>query len=159
MIRAAVETVLECFPAIFLACHRRHVRDDATKQVLSSHQASVLDHLDAIEPTHLHELAAHLGVTASSMSLMIDRLERAGFVRRSRDKQDARRTNLRLTKAGLRIKRQKKILEPRLVEAMLRRLAADEREAALRGLRLLAQAAGDITRGGEVERIRRELAS
>src|SRR5437764_14511985 len=132
--------VLDCYPKIFFACHRRHVRDDlqATgrrrRRVLSAHQASVLDHLDAVTPTHLHQLAAHLDVTPSTMSLMIDRLERGGYVRRSRDSHDARRINLRLTKSGLRIKQQQKVLDPELVEAMLRRLPPDERAAALAGL-------------------------
>src|SRR5580700_10319405 len=131
MIRAAVATVLDCYPKIFFACHRTHVRDENTGRALSSHQAGVLDHLDPVEPTHLHELAAHLGVTPSSMSLMIDRLEKGGYVRRSRDTHDARRVNLRLTKAGLRIKEQQKVLDPDLIEAMLRRLPSDERESAL----------------------------
>jgi MarR family transcriptional regulator, organic hydroperoxide resistance regulator len=159
MIRAAVETVLECYPAIFFACHRTHVRDKNTKRALSSHQAAVLDHLDAVEPTHLHELAAHLDVTPSSMSLMIDRLERSGFVRRSRDSVDARRINLRLTGAGARIKDQQKILDPSLVEAMLRLLPTGEREAALHGLRLLAQAAGELLAAGDAKRLRKDLAS
>ena len=147
MIRAALATVLECYPQVFFACHRRHMRDEGTGQTLSSHQASVLDHLDADVPMHLHELAAHLGVTPSTMSLTIDRLERGGFVRRSQDGQDARRVNLRLTKAGLRIKQQQKVLEPDLVTAMLERLKGDERDAALRGLELLAKAALEL-RGG-----------
>jgi DNA-binding MarR family transcriptional regulator len=147
MIHAAVAAVLDCYPKIFFACHRRHVRDDQRakgrrrRRGLSAHQASVLDHLDAVAPTHLHQLAAHLDVTPSTMSLMIDRLQRGGYVRRSRDSHDARRINLRLTKAGLRIKRQQKVLDPDLVEAMLRRLSPDERAAALSGLESLARAA------------------
>ena len=43
--------VLECYPQIYFACHRRHVRDSATRELLSAHQASILDHLDDVEPT------------------------------------------------------------------------------------------------------------
>jgi DNA-binding MarR family transcriptional regulator len=152
MIRAAVATMLECYPKIFLACHRTHVRDVTSGKKLSSHQASVLDHLDSIEPTHLHELAAHLGVTASTMSLTIDRLERGGFVRRSRDMQDARRVNLLLTKAGMRIKQQQKVLDPQRVEAMLRRMPATERDSALAGLQSLARAAAEMAAVHHAER-------
>jgi DNA-binding MarR family transcriptional regulator len=156
MIRAAVETVLECYPAIFFACHRKHVRDEKSHCALSAHQASVLDHLDAVQPTHLHELAGHMGITPSSMSLMVDRLEKGGFIRRARDPHDARRVNLRLTAAGLRIQEQQKVLDPQLVEAMLRRLPSDQRNAALAGLRTLAQAAQEMIASGECKRLRQE---
>jgi MarR family transcriptional regulator, organic hydroperoxide resistance regulator len=144
MPRDAVETVLECYPRIFLACHRTHVRDPRSRRVLSAHQASVLDHLDAVEPITLRELAAHTGVTASSMSLMIDRLERGGYVRRSRDREDARRVNLRLTPAGARIKREQKVLDPERIAPLLRRLKPEELAAALTGLEILARAAGEL---------------
>jgi DNA-binding MarR family transcriptional regulator len=155
MIRASIETVMECYPRIFFACHLKHVRDDSAGRVLSSHQASVLDHLDSIEPTHLHQLAAHMGITPSSMSLMVDRLERGGYVRRIRDSFDARRVNLRLTRAGLRIKRRQKVLDPRRVESMLRRLPDDERQSAMNGLRSLARAAMEMSASGESRRLKR----
>src|SRR3954469_5811616 len=117
-----VETVLECYPQIYFACHRRHVRDEQSEAVLSAHQASVLDHLDDVEGTSLLELAKHMGVTASTMSLTVDRLERGGYVTRERREEDKRRVELRLTASGVRIKRQQKVLEPELVQAMLARL-------------------------------------
>ncbi len=110
--------------------------------MLSSHQASVLDHLDEIEPTGLLTLAAHMGVTASTMSLMIDRLARAGYVIRGRDSKDGRRVNLRLTKAGVRVKSEKSVLDPARVRNVLAQLTAAERKQALHGLALLAQASG-----------------
>src|SRR5579872_7571944 len=114
MAHSGVETVLRCYPQVYFACHRRHVRDEATKEILSAHQASVLDHLDDVEPTSLLELARHMGVTASTMSLTVDRLERGGYVRRERSTEDGRRLDLRLTAAGVRVKRQQKVLEPEL---------------------------------------------
>src|SRR3954465_12453128 len=114
--REDVETVLECYPQIYFACHKRHVRDERTKAVLSVHQASVLDHLDDVEGTSLQELAKHMGVTASTMSLTIDRLERGAYVTRARSKEDKRRVDLRLTPSGVRMKRQQKVLEPELVQ-------------------------------------------
>ena len=139
----AVEEVLRLYPKIFLACHTRHVRDSVTGQQLSDHQASILDHLDEVEPTSLMELARHLGVTASTMSLTIDRLVRGGYVSRQRAAQDGRVVALRLTQAGLRIRREKSVLDPALVKSMLARLTADELERALQGLELLAWASAD----------------
>src|ERR1044072_4475800 len=140
MAHGMVETVLRCYPQIYFACHRRHVRDDQTAAVLSAHQASVLDHLDEVAGTPLFDLARHMGVTASTMSLSVDRLERAGYVSRERSKEDGRRVDLRLTAAGLRIKQQQKVLEPELVQAVLARLDERKRRQALRGLELLAEA-------------------
>ena len=151
--REEVETVLQCYPQIYFACHRRHVRDEQSKAVLSAHQASILDHLDDVDGTSLLELAKHMGVTASTMSLTVDRLERGGYVSRERSKADGRRVDLRLTASGVRIKRQQKVLEPELVQAMLARLDEGKRRQALRGLELLAQAAVEMIRSGDLSRI------
>jgi len=155
MSQAEVETVLQCYPQIYFACHCRHVRDAQTHVQLSTHQASVLDHLDDVEGTSLLALAQHMGVTASTMSLMIDRLERGGYVRRERSLQDGRRVDLRLTVAGVGIKKQQKVLEPDLIAAMLRRLDPVRRRQALRGLELLAEAAKEMIASGDLQRILR----
>ena len=152
-LREGVGTVLRCYPQIYFACHRRHVRDERTGEVLSQHQASVLDHLDDRQGTALFDLARHMGVTASTMSLTIDRLVRGGWVRRDRSKVDARRVDLRLTEAGARIKKQQKVLEPELVSAMLARLDERKRRQALRGLELLAEASREMAASGEMARI------
>ena len=141
MATRAVKQVLEWYPRIFFACHVRHARDPRTRREISSHQASILDHLDSKEPTSLLALARHMGVTASTMSLTVDRLTRGGWVVRERDVRDGRRVNLRLTAAGLRIKQTDRVLDPARVRAMLSHLSREEGKRALEGLRLLAHAA------------------
>ena len=155
MSRPEVETVLRCYPRIYFACHRRHVRDEQTSRVLSAHQASVLDHLDDVESTSLLDLARHMGVTPSTMSLTVDRVERGGYVTRERSTEDRRRVYLRLTPAGAAIKRQQKVLEPDLVAAVLDRLNEQDRGPALRGLELLAEAASRMIASGDLNRILR----
>jgi len=147
-----VDTVLRCYPRIYFACHRRHVRDEQTDRILSAHQASVLDHLDDVEGTSLLDLAKHMGVTASTMSLTIDRLERGGYVTRDRSTIDKRRVDLLLTPAGVAIKRQQKVLDPGLVETLLKRMSEDDRTRALRGLELLAGAASEMIESGDLNR-------
>jgi DNA-binding MarR family transcriptional regulator len=147
-----VETVLRCYPQIYFACHKRHVRDPETQEVLSGHQASVLDHLDDVHPTPLFDLARHMGVTASTMSLTMDRLVRGGYVVRERSSEDRRRLDLRLTPAGLRIKKQQKVLEPELVASVLSRLDERKRKQALRGLELLAEASRAMIASGDLNR-------
>lgn len=109
--------------------------------MLSAHQASILDHLDAVEPMSLNDLAAHMGVTPSTMSLNIDRLERGGYVIRERADDDRRRLQLRLTDAGERMKAAGSVLDPRRVALLLGQLSSNERRDALAGLELLAAAA------------------
>lgn len=139
--RSDVQALLRDYPRVFFACHRRHTRDEATSRVLSAHQVSILEHLDDIAATDLTRLAAHMGVTLSTMSLAVDRLARGGYVLRTRDTGDARRVQLRLTSDGVRIKRAQSVLEPALVADLLDQLAPHERDDALRGLAAFARAA------------------
>jgi DNA-binding MarR family transcriptional regulator len=152
MRQSEVDTVLRCYPQIYFACHKRHVRDERTQQILSSHQASVLDHLDDVDATALFDLARHMGVTASTMSLTVDRLERNGYVLRERSTVDRRRVDLLLTAAGVRIKKQQKVLEPELVGAVLAHLDERKRREALRGLELLAEACHEMIASGDLNR-------
>ena len=153
MAQSEVDTVLRCYPLIYFACHKRHVRDEETQSVLSGHQASVLDHLDDVEATALFDLARHMGVTASTMSLTIDRLQRGGYVLRERSTVDRRRVDLLLTPSGVRIKKQQKVLEPKLVAAVLARLDERKRRQALRGLELLAEASREMIDSGDLNRL------
>jgi len=137
----AVAAILEFYPRIYFACHTRHVRDPESGAALSAHQVSILDHLSMTEPTSLAELAAHMGVTASTMSLAIDRLESDGTVRRTRDRKDARRLRLLLTAKGRRIREAHSVLDPEKVRATLAQLSESEKADAVRGLELLGRAA------------------
>jgi DNA-binding MarR family transcriptional regulator len=136
-----VRALLELYPAVFMACHTRHVRDPKTKRAISERQASILDHLDEREPTTLGGLARHMGVTASTMSLAIDRLVSGGYVTRRKDKVDARRVGLTLTAAGARIREANQVLDPDRVRALLEQIEPPQRDLAIRGLEVLALAA------------------
>lgn len=140
-LQEAVQQLITLYPRIFFACHTRHVQDPDSKEKLSSHQASILDHLDEIEPLSLRDLARHLGVTPSTMSIAVGRLIRKGYVLRTRDPNDARRINIRLSRAGARLREAKSVLDPELVENMLRHLTPEQRQEAIRGLAQLANAA------------------
>jgi DNA-binding MarR family transcriptional regulator len=148
-----VRRLLEHYPRIFFACHQRHRRDPQTGRRLSAHQASILDHLDEVEPTGLLELARHMGVTPGTMSIAVERLVRRGFVRRSPDARDGRRVCLRLTPAGVRVKEASSVLEPARVRGMLAQLPKEEREAALAGLALLARAATKYMASGPPKKV------
>ena len=143
---------MKSYPRIFLACHTRHVRDEQAGRTISAHQASILDHLDELEGTSLATLAAHMGVTLSTMSLTVDRLERGGYVTRRRDNQDGRRISLRLTPEGARLRSQMTVLDAGRVLEMIGRLSIAEREQAIHGLGLLARAAGEMMQERSTQR-------
>jgi MarR family transcriptional regulator, organic hydroperoxide resistance regulator len=140
-VEQSARALLTLYPRIYFACHTRHVRDPLTQRLLSRHQASILDHLDEVDPTTLNGLARHMGVTPGTMSLTIDRLERKGYVIRLRDTTDRRRVHLRLSTAGVRVRNASSVLDPPRVERLMARLTDEERETAIRGLGLLADAA------------------
>lgn len=141
MIEDDISLLMTFYPKIYLACHTRHVNDPVKGVKLTAHQGSVLDHLDLEESITMQELALHLGVTPSTMSITIDRLARLGYVKRVKDKRDSRRVNLFLTAHGNKIKKSKSVLDASRVRAMLARLTEKERAAALKGLGILFSAA------------------
>ena len=147
-----VRRLLDAYPRIYFACHTRHVRDHQTGADVSAHQASILDHLDEVDPMSMSDLAGHMGVTVATMSLAIDRLETRGYVQRSRDPDDGRRVLLRVTADGLRLREAKSVLDPVRVEAVLAQLSPADRQTALKGLELLATAAGAHMRKGSATR-------
>lgn len=136
-----VAAVFRDYPRIYLSCHRQHVRDPDSGTLLSGSQVSVLDHLDPVHATTLSGLAKHMGVTASTMSIAVDRLVKLGYITRDLDDVDRRRVRLRLTAAGVRVCAANSVLEPELVKQMLDQLSGSERREALNGLALLARAA------------------
>jgi len=153
-----ITILMTCYPRIYFACHTRHVQDEETHQRLSAHQAGILDHLDEVEPTSMLQLAGHMGVTASTMSLTVDRLVRSGYVTRDRDALDARKVALRLTKDGARLKERKSVLDRELVAAMLARMKPRERAAGLAGLELLAKAAAEFVESRKFKELTRRTA-
>jgi DNA-binding MarR family transcriptional regulator len=112
---------------------------------LSAHQGSILDHLDAREPVMLLELARHMGVTPSTMSLQVEQLVRKGYVTRERDTKDGRRLMLRLSSGGVRVREANSVLDTERVRKMLARLSPEECAAGIAGLALLAKAAAEQT--------------
>jgi DNA-binding MarR family transcriptional regulator len=144
MLRDDVRSLMRWYPRIFFACHTRHVRDPGSARVLSAHQASILDHLDDQDGVTLGWLASHMGVTPGTMSVHVDRLVEKGYVRKGRDKEDGRRVLLRITGAGLRVREAKSVLDEARVREMLKGLEPAVRERALDGLRVLAEAAGEM---------------
>ena len=146
MLDLAIQRMLDAYPDIFLACHRRHLRADQSGKGVTERQASVLDHLDPARPTTLSKLAEHMGVSRSAMSIIVARLVRGGYIVQSRDDQDGRRVSLTLTAAGVQVKAEHSVLDSELLRRMLERMPAAELESSLRGLESLAKHARILLR-------------
>jgi len=147
-----VNLLMTFYPKIYFACHTRHVNDPVKGVTLTANQGSVLDHLDDEESLTLQELALHLGVTPSTMSITVERLVKLGYISREKNKKDSRKVSLLLTAQGVKIKRSKSVLDPKLVAAVLSRLTKEEQASALKGLGLLAYAAEMEMKSKSVEK-------
>ena len=97
-------------------------------------------------PTMVGELANHLGVTASTMSLNLTRLEKAGYISRERDPADRRVMNVLLTESGERLRSAQTMLDPERVHRLLHEMDLETRRNALHGLMLLSDAADALIR-------------
>ena len=146
-------SILRAHDRILRAFRPRGVADPQGGSPVTAHQAGVLGYLDLEDPTMVGELAEHLGVTPSTMSLTLKRLEEAGYVRRDRDPADRRVANVRLTEAGLRVRGATASLDVDRLDAALRLLSAEERREVVGGLVRLAEAADALA-----ERIREAVA-
>jgi DNA-binding MarR family transcriptional regulator len=144
-----IHTFLSAYPRIHAACRSRGVVDPGSGRRLTRHQAGILRHLDIHDPVMVGELAEHLGVTASTMSLNLSRLEQGGFISRQRDPEDRRVMNVLLTDIGETACEAQAELDPDRVDRMLQRLDLESRGAALRGLGLLAEAADALIRSSD----------
>ena len=146
MLDSRVRRLQNAYPAIFLACHQRHMREDGEGKTLTERQASVLDHLDTHQPTTLSKLAEHMGVGRSTMSITVSKLVRGGYVLSRRSRHDTRLVELRLTAAGARVRDENALLNPQLVREIFQKMTAEEAETALQGIESLAKHARMLLR-------------
>jgi DNA-binding MarR family transcriptional regulator len=133
--------ILEAYSLIYQACRQRQLQTRAAAHTVSTHQANVLIQLETGPGLSLGDLALRMGVTLSTMSLVVDRLERLGLIRRARDRADARRVLVRLTPLGRRVRSERSLLDPARVEALLDQLTPEERAAGITAFAALARAA------------------
>jgi len=136
-----VQRVLSAHRRVLEACRARELRSEDGGTVLTRHQGRILTYLDPEDPVMVTELAEYAGVTASTMSLTLKRLEEAGLVRRERDPDDRRVVNVCVTPLGASMRERARELDPQRVDALLASLRPEERRRAVEGLSLLADAA------------------
>ncbi|HKX84322.1 MAG TPA: MarR family winged helix-turn-helix transcriptional regulator [Pyrinomonadaceae bacterium] len=129
------------YPQIYLACHADHIRASSTRWRLSSHDSSILAHLDRMDGMSPRDLRQHLGVAPSSLSASLKRLTGLGYITNEPDADDKRKREIRLTDRGMKAMQETSVLNTAKLREILLHLTADERRDAIRGLELLANAA------------------
>jgi len=136
-----VLSVLNAYPQVYHACHRRHPRARTNPARISDRDAWILGHLHPTSPASPARLAAHLSLRPSTVSEAVKRLERLGYVTRRRVPGDGRRVELFLAPGGADAMKGASVLDAERVRRMLALLPPERRAHAVEGLSLLAEAA------------------
>lgn len=119
------------------------------KAHLTLTQVVVLRHLRAgpLTAGHLAELA---GLSATSTSRLVDRLERRGLVRRKRDDEDRRLVEVQLEPAGERLLGEAKVFKGTDIHLAVEAMSPHERRDLTSGLTRLMELARGIAAEREV---------
>ena len=132
-----IRRIQRAYPQIWYHCHTKHT---GRADELSDRESVVLGHLSRDQARAPGPLAKHMGIGASTLSEAIDKLAHRGFVERCPDPSDRRRVRYRLTDAGDEAIGRGSVLSSTRLRDMLARLADDDRERAVAGLELIADA-------------------
>ena len=116
-------------------------------------QLSVLRQLRG-GPQTVGRLGAEVGLAPASVTRLVDRLEKRGLVARSRDPEDRRRVDVRLTSQGERVLGESKVFKGSDMHLAVEAMSPEERRLMTGGLqRLVELARGFAARErGEEER-------
>jgi DNA-binding MarR family transcriptional regulator len=104
----------------------RQLRRELEPLGITGTQAALLHSIRQSPGIGVRDLARREGVSAAAMSTLLDRLETAGLVRRTRAADDRRRVGLELTEQGVKVHRSARSRRTAWLAARLERLPAEE---------------------------------
>jgi DNA-binding MarR family transcriptional regulator len=120
-----VDSVLEAI--LYLYTESRRLTKEVARQVeLTGPQLTVLKLLEGVGDLSLSALSERIRAQNSTVTGIIDRMEREGLVVRARSTEDRRVVNIRLTEKGGRIARAVSIEPMEIFRAALQALSARE---------------------------------
>jgi DNA-binding MarR family transcriptional regulator len=116
---------------------RRATKELARQHGLTGPQITVVKMLEGLGELSLSALSARMSAKNSTVTGIVDRMERDGWVVRERSTEDRRVVLLRLTDAGRRLAREVPVTSMEIFANALRSLNATERDQLRRLLRKL----------------------
>jgi DNA-binding MarR family transcriptional regulator len=137
-IKPEVDAILEA--AVYLYTESRRVTKEVARRAeLTGPQLTVLKMLEGVGDLSLSELSERIRAQNSTVTGIIDRMEREGLVIRARSTEDRRVVHIRLTDKGAKIAREIAAPPMEIFRSALECLSASEMRDLLRILTKVAQ--------------------
>ena len=143
---AEAQRLLDLLNALGSTTFRQLLWQRASELDLTYAQSQVLFHVADHPGCHMGDVAKAFGVTLPAVTHIVDRLEEKQFLQRGDDPVDRRVYVLDLTRAGRALVQELHGLQMRGVEAVLRRMATEDRQRVIRGLEALVDAAAEAAK-------------
>lgn len=120
-----VDSILEA--TVYLYTESRRITKEVARRVeLTGPQVTVLKVLEGVGDLSLSELSERIRAQNSTVTGIIDRMEREGLVVRARSTEDRRVINIRLTEKGAKIAREIAVEPMEVFRSALESLSLDE---------------------------------
>ena len=136
--RGDIDRIVETIVYLY-AESRRVTKTQAREHGLTGPQISALKILEAMGDLSLSELSEKMSARNSTITGIVDRMERDGLVVRERSQSDRRVVRIRATERGLSIARDVPVTAMELFAGALRALSPRDREELRRILLMLAE--------------------
>jgi DNA-binding MarR family transcriptional regulator len=143
---AEAQRLLDLLNALGSTTFRQLLWQRASELDLTYAQSQVLFHVADHSGCHMGDVAKAFGVTLPAVTHIVDRLEEKQFLLRADHPGDRRVYLLELTRAGRALVDELHGLQMRGVEAVLRRMAAGDRQRVIKGLEALVEAAAEAVK-------------
>jgi DNA-binding MarR family transcriptional regulator len=146
-VKAEVDQILEAIIYLYTES-RRITKDLARRAELTGPQLTVIKMLETVGDLSLSDLSERIRAQNSTVTGIIDRMEREGLVTRERSTEDRRVVIIRLTEKGERIAREIPIEPMEIFRSALGNLTGTETRELLRILTKIARRVQAIVKRG-----------
>jgi DNA-binding MarR family transcriptional regulator len=147
-VKGEVDQILEAIIYLYTES-RRITKELARRAELTGPQLTVVKILESVGDLSLSDLSDRIRAQNSTVTGIVDRMEREGLVVRSRSTEDKRVVRIRLTEKGERIAREIPVEPMEIFRTALAGLTAAEARDLLRILTKLARRVQTIVRQGD----------
>ncbi len=150
-VKADVDQVLEAI--IYLSTETRRITKELARRAnVTGPQLTVVKLLETIGDLSLSELSDRIHAQNSTVTGIVDRMEREGLAQRIRSTEDRRVVRIHLTEKGLALAREVPVEPMEILRSALGGLTAAETQELLRLMTKIAKRVGSIVRRQSLER-------